>query len=613
MSYCINPWCKQRQNSAELEQCQYCSTPLLINGQFRLLEPLRPLDTDSQTEVFEVVDEKGTWTDLPGTYKVMKVLNSSNSKFIELLEREWNILSYLNTSGIPKVDVDGYFTFQPSGNAPKLSCLVIEKIPGQNLEDWIELNGKISQSLALNWLKQIVEILDRLHSFGFFHRDIKPTNIILRPDGRLVLIDFGAVRETTNTYMAKVSRGLSSTIEGGGFYNVTVITTACYTPIEQINGKAVPQSDFYALGRTFVYLLTGIPLINIPVNSKTGQLMWRDEAQKIDQPFADFIDELMAHLPGNRPQNTQLILQRLERLPFKSKLNRIVKSNQFKVGAISFVLLILFGVYKLSLPLIANYFFEQGTKAQLENRLEAAQRNFQLAIKLAPKTTYRVSSFYFDQASRNGDYPETAKKFYELAIKHNQNDVDAYNNLALVCQQLQDLECVTSNYEKLFEKKPNSWEGHYGLGNFYDDQGKYDLAEQQYESAIKVNSNLAVDAITNLSRLKNRSGEYDDAVTLSLQALSKTKDPGSQAASYKNLGWARLEQKNYTEAKEYLQMATELDSSRTDAYCLLAQAQEALGEVSAANISWEVCLITNSSLPEVQAWRQQVLQRLLGQ
>lgn len=613
MSYCINPWCRQRQNPDELEQCQSCSTLLLINGQFRLLEPLRSLDADSQTEVFEVVDEKGTWVDLPGTRKVMKVLNSNNPKLIELLEREWNVLSYVDTPGIPKVDVDGYFPFQPSGNAPKLYCLVIEKIPGENLEDWIELNGKISQSLALDWLKQIVEILDKLHSFGFFHRDIKPTNIILRPDGRLALIDFGAVRETTNTYMAKVSRGLSSTTEGGGFYNVTVIRTACYTPIEQINGKAVPQSDFYALGRTFVYLLTGIPLLNIPINSKTGQLVWRDKAQEVDEPFVDFIDELMAYLPGRRPQNAQLILQRLERLPFKSKINRIVKSNQFKISVVTLGLLLFFGAYRLSLPLIANHFLNQGTKAQRENRLADAQKNFQLAIKLNPQTTYRVSSFYFDQASRNEDYPEISKKFYELVIKYNQNDVDAYNNLALVCQQLQDLECVTSNYEKLFNKKPNSWEGHYGLGSFYDDQGKYDLAEQQYESAIKVNSNLAVDAITNLSRLKNRSGEYDDAVTLSLQALGKTKDPGSQAASYKNLGWARLEQKKYAEAKELLQKATQLDSSRTDAYCLLAQAQEALGEVSAANISWEVCLITNSSLPEVQAWRQQVLQRLLKQ
>lgn len=611
MSYCINPQCRQRQNPNELDYCQFCGTSLLINGQFRLLEPLRPLDADSYADVFEVVDEKGTWADEPGTHKVMKVLKSSKPKLIELMQREATVLSLVDTSGIPRVDIDGYFTFKPSGDVLELHCLVLEKIPGQNLADWIELHGKISQSLALNWLKQIVEILDKLHSFGFFHRDIKPTNIILRPDGRLALIDFGAVREVTETYMAKLSRGLTSTIEGNGYYDVTVIRTAYYTPIEQLNGKAVPQSDFYALGRTFVYLLTGTSLLNIPNDAETGKLMWINKAPQIERPFADLIDEMMAHFPGKRPQNTQVILQRLERIPFQSKLHRVLKSKQVQVGAISFTLLILFGSYKASLPMIANYFLEQGTKAQLENRPESALKNFQLAIELNPKITYRVSSFYFDQASRNEDSPKVARKYYELAIRYNSNDVDAYNNLALVCQQLQDLKCVTSNYEKLFDKKPNSWEGHYNLGSFYDDQGKYDLAEQQYKAAIKANSNLAIDAITNLARLKNKRGEYKEAVTLSFQALSKTKDPGSQAASYKNLGWARLSQKKYAEAKDYLTLATELDSSRTDAFCLLAQAQEALGKVSAANTSWEVCLITNSSLPEVRDWRRQVLERLL--
>ena len=609
MSYCINPWCRQRQNPDELEQCQCCGTPLLINGQFRLLEPLRSLEADSSTEVFEVIDEKGTWVDQPGTHKVMKVLNSNNSKLIELMEREANVLQLIETPGIPRVDVDGFFTFQFNKYQLELYCLVMEKIPGQNLDDWVEINGKIPQFLALNWLKQIVEILDRLHSFGFFHRDIKPTNIILKPDGRLALIDFGAVRETTNTYMAKVSRGLSSTTEGGGFYNVTVIRTACYTPMEQLNGKAMPQSDFYALGRTFVYLLTGIPLLDLPSNSKTGQLMWRDKAQQVDEPFANFINEMMAYLPGKRPQNTQIILQRLEQIPFQSKLNRVVNSNSFKFSAVTIVLLLIFTACKASLPWVANYFFFQGKKAQIENRTEAAQKDFQLATNFDSSTTYSVANFYFEQASRNQGQPKSAKKYYDLAIKFNPKDVDAYNNLALVCQQLNNFKCVTDSYENALRLKPDGWESHYGLGNFYDEQGKYAQAEQQYRLAMQ-KSNQAVNAVNNLSRLKNRNEEYTQAAALALQGLNRTHNPQWQAALYKNLGWARLKQKRYSEAKSYLLKAIGLDNERTDAYCLLAQLQEALGEISPARISWEVCLIAKSNLPEVQVWRQQILERL---
>ena len=86
-----------------------------------------------------------------------------------------------------------------------------------------------------------------------------------KPNGQLVLIDFGTAREVSATYFAKVGQG----------GNVTGIVSPGYTPPEQTNGKAVPQSDFFALGRTFVYLLTGKPPTAFPENPRTGRLMWR--------------------------------------------------------------------------------------------------------------------------------------------------------------------------------------------------------------------------------------------------------------------------------------------------------------------------------------------------
>jgi serine/threonine protein kinase len=142
---------------------------------------LRSLSADRPTEVFEIVDVHGTWTDSPGTHKVLKILNSTDSKLIELIRREADLLQFTSIAGIPRVDVDGYFTFQIPGDFPPLHCLVLEKIPGDNLADWIEVNGRISQSLAIDWLRQLVEILDQLHSFGFFHRDINQAILLLDP------------------------------------------------------------------------------------------------------------------------------------------------------------------------------------------------------------------------------------------------------------------------------------------------------------------------------------------------------------------------------------------------------------------------------------------------
>ncbi|MHC0068616.1 tetratricopeptide repeat protein, partial [Nostoc sp. UIC 10890] len=331
----------------------------------------------------------------------------------------------------------------------------------------------------------------------------------------------------------------------------------------------------------------------------------------IDKNIADLIDDLMAPFPGQRPQSTQVIIQRLERLPLQSKLHRVITSKSFQICASVVGALSLFGLFYASLPFIANYYLDQGKKAQQENRFADAQNYFNQAIKYNSNLTSSISQFYFEQADRRGNTLEASRKYYELTIKLNPKYEDAYTNLALICQEMSDDNCIKSSYEALFRLNPKSWLGHYTLGSFYDERTEYTLAEEQYNLAIKNNSQ-AVAAINNLSRLKNITGDYNTAVSLALDGLQKTKDPESQATLYKNLGWAKLGQKKYSEAKQYLEKATDLDSKRTDAYCLLAQVHEALGEINHARISWEVCLVAESNQLEVQKWRKQVLKRLLG-
>jgi serine/threonine protein kinase len=295
VSYCINPKCPVRQNPRDIAACLACGTPLLIQQRYRLVQPLRELDELSQTEVFLAEDQ--------GMLKVLKVLKTP--KLLKLFEREAKTLQQLQHSGIPRVEPDGFFSLSVSPVTYKhslmLHCLVMQKIEGQNLEQWLEQQGPISEAIVWQWLKQLVEILDVVHQHELFHRDIKLSNIMLQPGGQLALIDFGTAREVTNTYLAKVGSGRE----------VTGIVSPGYTPLEQVNGKAVPQSDFYALGRSFVYLLTGKHPIDLPEDSQTGTLNWHDAAPQVSTRLADLIDDLMAPFPGQRPLNTQEILQRL--------------------------------------------------------------------------------------------------------------------------------------------------------------------------------------------------------------------------------------------------------------------------------------------------------------
>jgi formylglycine-generating enzyme required for sulfatase activity len=178
----------------------------------------------------------------------------------------------------------------------------MEKVVGEDLKKYMQKRGlrPISQTTAIEWLKDLIIILEQVHNKHFFHRDIKPPNIMLRSESaELVLIDFGTVRKVTSTVFKQ---------QGG----VTGIISAGYTPSEQINNNAVPQSDFFALGRTFVYLLTGKePLDPIMYDSYNERLNWRNHAPQISSMLADLLDDMMQRLYKDRPQNSHEILQRI--------------------------------------------------------------------------------------------------------------------------------------------------------------------------------------------------------------------------------------------------------------------------------------------------------------
>ncbi|MCL1466078.1 CHASE2 domain-containing protein [Argonema galeatum] len=296
MSYCLNPKCpnpSEPKNSNQLF-CSNCGWELILQQRYRVIQPL---GKGGCGEVFEVDDK--------GTPKVLKRLSQKSSKFIALFQQEARVLTRLRHPGIPKVEKDGYFQYQPEGSRNPIHCLVMEKIEGLNLEQWLEFreNKPIGEEDAIVWLLQLIDILEKLHQSQYFHRDIKPSNIMLKPDGQLVLIDFGTVREITDTYLAKI----------GTNRELTSVQTFGYTPSEQINGKPLPQSDFFALGRTFVHLLTGKELDEFE-EDKESKILWRDSATHISKPLTDLIDWLMEPSARKRPPNAEVIRQCLKKL-----------------------------------------------------------------------------------------------------------------------------------------------------------------------------------------------------------------------------------------------------------------------------------------------------------
>ncbi|HEY9831416.1 MAG TPA: serine/threonine-protein kinase [Stenomitos sp.] len=293
MSLCINPSCSNTDNRDTQLFCQNCSSELLLEGRYRVT---RQLGSGGFGKTYEVSDRSGP-------IQVLKVLSNNHPKYVELFQREAQVLARLKHHGIPKVEPNAYFVFLPRNRSEPLHCLVMEKIEGLNLEQYIRQRGSpIDHKLARQWLIQLVTILQEVHSQNFFHRDIKPSNIMLRADGHLVLIDFGTAREVTDTYVTKQATG-----------EVTGVISAGYTPPEQFNGQAVPQSDFFALARTFIYLLSGKDPSKL-YDSYADELRWRDAAPLAAPQLADLLEHMMARFPHQRPQTAAEILQQLEQI-----------------------------------------------------------------------------------------------------------------------------------------------------------------------------------------------------------------------------------------------------------------------------------------------------------
>ncbi|MBD1878931.1 ABC transporter substrate-binding protein [Trichocoleus sp. DQ-A2] len=309
MSYCINPNCRNFNEPGNQSTCPDCGSESLVEGRYRVIQRL---GKGGFGQTFEVEDVRRE-----GIKKVLKILLTDYEKAICLFQREAEVLKKLNHQGIPKVEADGYFQLCHLKSEKPLHCLVMEKIEGINLKEWLSSRNHqpISQKQAIAWLKQLAEILQQVHQSNYFHRDIKPSNIMLRPDNQLVLIDFGAVREATETYLHKLAGR-----------DGTAIISHGYTPPEQADGRAVSKSDFYALGRTFVHLLTGIHPHDLPENPQTGQLNWRNSAPQISLELATLINDLMAPFAGNRPENAQEIVQRLEEIETQINNHRRTRS-----------------------------------------------------------------------------------------------------------------------------------------------------------------------------------------------------------------------------------------------------------------------------------------------
>jgi len=308
--YCTRPHCQRPKNqftdlddnqtlkTVQQKYCTSCGMPLILRDRYL---PIKLLGQGGFGAAFLAIDR-----DTPKMRQcVVKQFQPIGYLTEEVLEKakilftqEASVLEEIGNEHQQIPNLFAFFTITFSSLQPRQQdqffYLVQEYIDGQTLEEELETEGKFSEIGITQILTEILPVLQFIHDKGIIHRDIKPSNIMRHRDGRLFLLDFGAVKQVTNVPSgANISTGIYSL----GF-----------APPEQMAGNQVfPSTDLYALAVTLLTLLTGEEAINL-FDSFTNEWKWRTKIT-INDRLADILDKMLLPAASKRFQSATEVLE----------------------------------------------------------------------------------------------------------------------------------------------------------------------------------------------------------------------------------------------------------------------------------------------------------------
>lgn len=422
---------------------------------------------------------------------------------------EVDMLKRFNHPNLPSIidviDGDGSF------------LIVMDYVEGNALDKAIEATGAQSQENVINWAKQLCDVLGYLHSRTppIIYRDMKPSNVMLKPDGSVVLIDFGTAREYKST-----------SIE-----DTKCLGTQGYAAPEQYggHGQTDARTDIYCLGATMYHLVTG----HNPSHPPYEMYPIRYWNPTLSSGLEQIILKCTQKDPANRYQSCAELYYDLEHYRDLDIENQRKYNFKWKLFLSSCILSVVMGVSSGGLAFAMNSVSADtyDSYMKLANNdaadYEEKAENYKNAIHLKPEKSEAYSALlelFLDEDSDGGaGFSENEYKFFVSGILEspNENDTSRTNGDILLSEN-------PSDYAKIALTLGNDCYFSYGSRDSEDDNGDVELAGRRkskkwYDSALS-------------------TGELDDddskrAETLSTMAenlsnLGKMADDGSEKMSY---------------------------------------------------------------------------------
>ncbi|WP_243406999.1 serine/threonine-protein kinase [Cuspidothrix issatschenkoi] len=316
MYYCTRPHCPSPANrfpdSPDSHTksgifCQACGMPLILKGRKGHYQTIKPLGKGGFGATFQAIDLDS----VNQRQCVIKRLNINDNpeisdRIIEGIKaafnREAQVLEFLgdNSGNIPTLYDYFSLTAPAFGQQKELEFQysVQQYIQGEDLSQELRRKGRFSEIETLDFLKQILPILQFIHDQNSIHRDIKPNNIVRETaTQKLFLIDFGAVKQVVSgeTNIKK---------------SVPIFTKLYAAPEQRPEegriGEIYPSSDLYSLAVTCLELLTGTTPVDYLNNNYQN---WRQQASRIISPsLANILDKMLKVNPRHRFQSAAEVM-----------------------------------------------------------------------------------------------------------------------------------------------------------------------------------------------------------------------------------------------------------------------------------------------------------------
>lgn len=237
--------------------------------------------------------------------------------------------------------------------------VVMDYVEGESLDKVLAEYGAQPQDMVINWAKQICDAFSYLHSQKppIIYRDMKPANVMLKPDGNIKIIDFGIARE----------------YKEGNLADTTVLGTKGYASPEHYGGRQTDErSDIYTIGMTMHHLLTGVD--PRPADYRYAPIrQWNPE---LSDGLERIIDKCVSPDPKDRYQNCDELLYALEHYREDEQVFKKKQKKKLFTFITSISLAVIFAVSGF----VTNNLSEQAESNNYDNLIEITNMDYSAAV-----------------------------------------------------------------------------------------------------------------------------------------------------------------------------------------------------------------------------------------